>query len=252
MVGRQVCKPPVCSGRVRAGVWWRRVGVGGPCCGVTAAASVSGDTPGVSGGGWPSFEYVADVFDELLPAAQAGGEWAWERLYGCFTPQLVGYLRTQGVPDVVVDELVSETWLGVVDGLLRFSGDAVGFRKFVVTVCRHRLIDWRRRRQARPEDPGGSRPADGGGVPVFVGSTDDPEAVMQTKAATSQVLELLGRLSDTQREALVLRMLWGLSTREIAQVVGKRRGAVKQAQQRGLNRLRQMLEADSTLDRSEA
>ena len=49
---------------------------------------------------------------------------------------------------------------------------------------------------------------------------------------------ILGGLSPDQRDVLLLRILAGLTIAEIAEVIGKREGAVKMLQARGIAALR--------------
>jgi len=48
------------------------------------------------------------------------------------------------------------------------------------------------------------------------------------------VRRLVGRLSPDQQSVLLLRIVGDLTVEEVARVVGKRRGAVKALQRRGL------------------
>jgi RNA polymerase sigma-70 factor (ECF subfamily) len=65
----------------------------------------------------------------------------------------------------------------------------------------------------------------------------------------ARVRSALGRLDPRDREVLVLRYLEGLTTDEIAAVLGVRSGAVKMRHLRALERLRGML--DGELGRAE-
>jgi RNA polymerase sigma-70 factor (ECF subfamily) len=52
----------------------------------------------------------------------------------------------------------------------------------------------------------------------------------------------LQRLTEDQRQVLTLRFIEGLSTEEVAQVMGKRQGAIRALQMRGLQALAQIIE----------
>jgi len=94
-------------------------------------------------------------FDDVLVAAQAGAPWAFEVLYRDLSPSVTGYLRLHGAAEP--DDLASETFLGVFQGLAGFRGDEQALRAWVFTIAHRRLIDDWRRRSRRPElapDPG--------------------------------------------------------------------------------------------------
>jgi RNA polymerase sigma-70 factor (ECF subfamily) len=61
--------------------------------------------------------------------------------------------------------------------------------------------------------------------------------------ATAHVEEVLDHLSVDQRDVLLLRILGGLTIGEIALVVGKKEGAVKMLQARGLAAIRKQISA---------
>jgi len=179
---------------------------------------------------------MLDDFDEVLAAARGGDESAFTSLFRSVQPLLLRYLRTVARDGAVTaDDVAADTWMSVVRGLGRFRGDEDGFRGWVFTIARARLVDARRsaRRLPLPVDAAvelTERP----------GAADVPAAVdelMTTEAA----LELVGRLAPDQAEAVVLRHVVGLDVAQTARVLGKKPGAVRIATMRGLHRLRELL-----------
>ena len=173
---------------------------------------------------------LGEHFPKILAAAQAGGEWAWRELYGATAPLLTRYLRARSVPDA--DDVVGETFLRVVRSIDRFDGDESGFRTWVFTIGRNLVIDDVRRRARRPVD---AEPTERLAV---IGPTGDTEEDALQGLGLAQVRAVLERLSADQRDVLLLRILGGLTIAEIAQVIGKREGAVKMLQARGIASLR--------------
>ena len=177
-----------------------------------------------------------EPFATLLTAAQAGGEWAYERVYRSLAPAVAGYLRVQGAADA--DDLTSEVFERAFTNLGRFSGDEAQFRSWVFTIAHHRLTDERRRAGRRPVRADGDvseLPA--GAVPA--GDVED-EAVR--RLATERVRRLCEGLAPDQRDVLLLRMLAALTVDEIADALGKTPGAVKALQRRGLAAIRRQIE----------
>jgi len=179
-----------------------------------------------------------EPFDRVLAAARRGDEAAFTRLFRSVQPLLLRYLRTVARDGLVsADDVAAETWVSVVRGLDRFRGDEDGFRGWVFTIARARLVDARRStgRLPLPVDTVAEladRPAE----------VDVPTAVdelMTTEAA----LEVIARLAPDQAEAVVLRHVVGLDVAQTARVLGKKPGAVRVATMRGLARLRQLLPA---------
>ena len=178
---------------------------------------------------------LREQFPRVLAAACAGGEWAWRELYEAVAPQLTRYLRARGVPEP--DEVVGETFVKVVRYIEGFDGDETAFRTWVFTIGRNLVVDDLRKRSRRPVDV----------VPdeqlLKAGPRGDAEDDAMRELATSHVEEVLAHLSVDQRDVLLLRILGGLTIGEIALVVGKKEGAVKMLQARGLAAIRKQISA---------
>jgi RNA polymerase sigma-70 factor (ECF subfamily) len=164
-------------------------------------------------------------FDSVLEAARGGADWAWGSLYSGLAPKVLGYLRGLGAAEA--DDLTGEVFVQVVRDLHRFHGDERAFRAWVLTIAHHRFLDHCRRSSRRPVDPVAEVPE----PPVRVG---DAEQDALDELAGERVRELLARLSHDQRAVLLLRIVGGLTVEEVATAIGKRPGAVKALQRRGL------------------
>lgn len=165
-------------------------------------------------------------FPEVLAAARAGADWAWERLYESVAGSVRGYLAAHGATDA--DELTGEVLLQLVRGLPRFEGDEAGFRSWVFLIAHHRLIDERRRQ--RRDEALARQPQE----------TTSPgaEADGETRLAEAEWGPRLRRLTDDQRDVILLRVVAGLSAEEVGRILGKKPGAVRVLQHRALARLR--------------
>jgi RNA polymerase sigma-70 factor, ECF subfamily len=183
----------------------------------------------------PDAHHTIDDFPRLLAAAKSGDEAAFSLLFRSVQPLLLRYLRT--LSRDLADDVAAETWVAVVRGLERFRGGADGFRGWVFTIARARLVDARRAAGRLPvpvdtEAALGDRPGQ-----VDVAATVDE--LMSTEAA----LALIAGLAPDQAEAVLLRHVVGLDVAATAQVLRKRPGAVRIATMRGLARLRTQLAA---------
>ena len=77
-----------------------------------------------------------------------------------------------------------------------------------------------------------------------VWTADVPDAPdREARGVDADLLAALLGLTDDQREVVVLRFIGDLPLEDVAKIVGKRTGAVKMLQARGLERLRAMLES---------
>lgn len=175
-------------------------------------------------------------FDGLLAAAREGDEGAWAEIWGELSPAILGYLRGQNLPDP--EDTLSEAFLQAARDLHKFDGDWQRFRGWVFTIAHHRLIDDRRRAARRPMDLM-AEPPEPERAPVSDASTEALERI-----GAEEVHRVLGTLSPDQRAVLLLRIVGDLSLEQVAEATGKRTGAVKQLQRRGLQAVKRQLERE--------
>lgn len=176
-------------------------------------------------------------FDALLAAARRGDEDAFVLLFRSVQPALLRYLRVLG--GALADDVAGETWVSVVRGLDRFSGDESGWRSWVFTIAHARLRD-AQRKQGRLPVPVDDREL----WETQVARVDvwrDVEELMTTEDA----LRLVACLPRDQAAAVMLRHVVGLEVAQAAEVLGKRAGAVRVATHRGLRALAAFLEGDT-------
>ena len=161
----------------------------------------------------------------LLERAKAGETAAWSELYHWLAPAVAGYVRLRGARDV--DDLTSETFLAVFRNIATFNGSIDQFRSWVFVIAHRRLLDERRRLARCPH------------TETFVDAyaeDDDFEGAM----SEARVRAICAQLPAEQADVMVLRILGDFTIEQIAQVVGKSEGAVKQLQRRGLDNLRKI------------
>jgi RNA polymerase sigma-70 factor, ECF subfamily len=167
----------------------------------------------------------AERFTSLLVAAREGSEAAWQELYNGIAPVVLGYLRANGSPDP--EDVLSEVFLQVARDIGTFDGEEKGFRSWVFTIAHHRLIDARRHSARRPVEFVAEPPEPGD-------RADDAADEALARIGTEEVQRVLATLSPEQRAVLLLRVLADMSIEDVATAVGKRPGAVKALQRRGL------------------
>jgi len=180
----------------------------------------------------------AGEFEQVLDGARRGDEASFATLWRAFNPPLLRFLTTLADGDDAA-EVASTVWLEVVRGLDGFAGDEAGFRAWLFTKARSRLIDLRRARRRRParspeHDEADRRP----------GAAPDPAAVLDDAFSTEAALALIGTLPPDQAEVLLLRVVADLDVATVAAMTGKRPGTVRVLAHRGLRRLAKQLGVD--------
>ena len=169
-------------------------------------------------------------FPAVLDLAQRRDERALEVLYRDLAPAVLGYLRAQGSAEP--EDVASEVFISLVRGLGTFQGDERAFRSWAFTIAHHRMVDERRRVSRRAEEL-----AELPRLALVAGGSATVEHDVLARVGETRALALLGTLTEDQRAVVLLRILMDLSVAEVAEILGKREGAVKTLQRRALARL---------------
>jgi RNA polymerase sigma-70 factor (ECF subfamily) len=176
---------------------------------------------------------IGESFTTVLAAAQDGSEAAFTVLWRDVNPALVRYLRV--IAPEAAEDVAAETWLQALRGLSRFRGTEENWRAWLFTIARSRAVDERRRRSRRTMVPLDEMSP--GETPV---APDAGEVALQN-LRTERAIALIGTLPALQAEVIMLRVVGGMDTQTVAEVLGRSPGAVRVAAHRGLRRLAAML-----------
>jgi RNA polymerase sigma-70 factor (ECF subfamily) len=174
---------------------------------------------------------MGGAFGEILARAKAGDDAAFACIFRDVQPALLRYLRVIA-PDP--DDVAGETWVQVVAGLAGFRGDEQAFRAWLFTIARHRAADGGRSRTRRP-----TVPLELSDAAEQLVSADTADLALEAISVRA-VLRLIASLPPDQAEIIMLRVVAGLDSGDVARIVGKTPGAVRVAAHRGLRRLAEL------------
>ncbi len=203
---------------------------------------------------------------ELSPEVQARlaarDREAWSEFLELRRPQLLAYIDRH-LSDtlrrkVEAGDLWQEVCLSALQGIETLElGDRDPFG-WLCQLADRRIVDaWRhhfgaQKRAANREvglEAGGTADDDRRGlVDLLSASMTTPSQAMARDQRADRLREALDRLPDEAREAIRLRYLEGLPSKEIAQRLGKTDGATRVLLTRTLNKLQQLLGEDVTFE----
>jgi RNA polymerase sigma-70 factor (ECF subfamily) len=176
----------------------------------------------------------------VLAAARAGDEWAFTLLFREWNPPLIRYLRARA--PAVAEDLASEVWMTAAGKLVDFQGGQAEWRAWLFTLAHRRSIDHHRqatRRRTHPAPPAAFVEGRAG---------DDPaQETADGLSAQAAIDELTAKLTSQQAEVIVLRVVAGLDSAEVAEVMGRSPGWVRVTQHRALRRLEERAIPDRSL-----
>src|ERR1700722_11818189 len=176
---------------------------------------------------------VGDDFARVLADAQGGSEDQFAVLWRDTNPALLRYLRVLAPENA--EDIAAETGAHVVRGLPRFIGDEAAWRAWLFTTARRRLIDQARLRKRHPAEP-----LDGVSAAEMPRTPDAAQIAMET-LATESAIALLSQLPPPQAEVIMLRVVAGLDTEAVAELLGKTPGNIRVMAHRGLKKLEDLL-----------
>jgi RNA polymerase sigma-70 factor (ECF subfamily) len=172
--------------------------------------------------------------EDLVRRIRANEADAFDELYSRYSPRVFGYLfqRLNGNVEEAED-LTAEVFTKVYEKIDRFQVQGAPLSAWLFRIAHNRLIDSVRRRPKQTQVGLDDAPMLAAG-PVF-GSVDQQVAMEQIKIG-------LARLTEEQRQVIILRFLEGKSLAETAVAMNRNEDAVKKLQARGLASLRRGIE----------
>ncbi|WP_309818567.1 sigma-70 family RNA polymerase sigma factor [Pseudarthrobacter sulfonivorans] len=157
-------------------------------------------------------------------------------VYRTFSGAVLGYLKARGVDDP--EAVTQDVFLAFFPKIGELTGGLQGAKSLVFSIAHARMVDYYRRVERRPD----FTPYDPLQDERSTASAED-HALGHTGGAA----ELLEGLAEDHREVLALRVVADLSIEQVAGIMGKSQGAIKQLQRRALQNLK-----DQTLRRNQA
>lgn len=165
----------------------------------------------------------------LVRSSQNGDRDAFARLYETHLNRVHRYIYFRVYDREVAEDLTSLVFLKVWEHLDSFQGGQIPFAKWLYRIAHNTVIDYYRTRKTV--------------VPLEdvdllkLSYSDKVEEKLDLNMFSQKLAEALDELTVMQREVLILRFIWGLTSMEIADKLKKGRGAIRALQMRGLRRL---------------
>ncbi len=189
-----------------------------------------------------------DEDDELVARLRAGDEQAFVALVSRHHAAMVRVAGSFVSSPAIAEEVVQDTWLGVLRGIDGFAGRS-SFRTWLlrILVNRARSTGVREHRSVAVGDAGPvvdrSRfDASGAWMAPPQHWVEDSDDRLLAEGLADQLQTALGELPARQREVVVLRDVDGLSGREVCDVLEISEANQRVLLHRGRSHLRQALE----------
>jgi RNA polymerase sigma-70 factor (ECF subfamily) len=168
---------------------------------------------------------------ELVTRAKRHDPDAWEALYRRAHSRLLAYARRRLATREQAEDAVSDTMSRALRGIDTFEWTGAGFDAWLTGILRNVVLEGYRRTRR------GEVPATGIGTEVQSDEPGPAETVLADEDR-ERMKKGFASLDDADRELLELRVVVGLDSRAVGEVLSMSAGAVRMAQVRALNRLR--------------
>ena len=171
---------------------------------------------------------------QVVKAAANGDEQAFASLYDTYLDSIYRFIYLRVEDQQTAEDITSSVFLKAWEKLDKYRFRGIPFRAWLFRIARNAVIDhYRTRKETAP-------------LEAVIGVKDDNFMPVSERVGLSleadKVLECMQELTGDQRNVLTLKLVHGLNTQEVAKALGKRQGAVRALQMRGLQALAKIME----------
>ncbi len=180
----------------------------------------------------------------LISRVRVNDSTAWHELVALYSPLVAFWCRKQGVDESEINDSAQEIFFAVSRSIDNFkpAEQSGGFRAWLWTIARHKIIDARRRDQHRPRAQGGSTAIEAAQqIPERLDERDDSER-LEFNNLLHRALEQV----QCEFEAKTWQAFWrstidGVSIATLAAELDISAATIRQYRSRVLRRLRQQI-----------
>ena len=171
---------------------------------------------------------------QLVLQAQDGNSEAFGQLYDAYMERIYRFVYFRVEDQQTAEDITSQVFLKAWSNLDRFQFSRTPYLAWLYTIAHNAVIDhYRTRKVTTALDD------------VQLSQPDHSEVVeneIDLTVEMQSVKTALRSLTDDQQKVLTLKFIEGMSNNEIARHLGKREGAIRALQMRGLQALAKQLE----------
>ncbi len=162
----------------------------------------------------------------------AGGDFeAFGELYSIYLDRIYRYVFYQVKDRMTAEDITEEVFIKAWKAINSCKGKEQTFLPWLRSIAHNHVIDGFRSKQKEMS------------LNIeTVAEVYDFSLEVETKLEQQQLLDVMARLPQNQRQVIILKFIEGLDNREIGQVMHRNQGAIRVLQMRALAALRQKLD----------
>jgi RNA polymerase sigma-70 factor (ECF subfamily) len=176
--------------------------------------------------------------EALVKSASEGDEQAFSTLYDTYLDSIYRFIYLRVEDQQTAEDITSTVFLRAWEKLDKYEFRGVPFRAWLFRIARNAVIDhYRTRKESAP-------------LEAVINTHDESAISVSQKVGlhieAEKVMACMQQLTEDQRNVLTLKVVHGFSTEEVAKTLGKRQGAVRALQMRGLQALAKIMETNGS------
>lgn len=170
---------------------------------------------------------------EWIRRAAKGDANAFARLYDTYYDEVYRFIFHRVSDQQTAEDLTSQLFFKAWNNLGRYEARGFRFGAWLLQIARNMVIDhYRTRKETVALEPNATMKAD---------PAANVAKNVERKLEGERIRSMLRHLTDDQKEVLTLKFINGLSTKETAEVMQKKQGAIRALQMRGLQTLAKLM-----------
>lgn len=179
---------------------------------------------------------------KLIKLAKNGDKEAFSSLYKIYFVPIYRFIYLRVQNKSLAEDFTQTVFIKVYEAISDFRIENKTPLNYFFTVARNTIIDyWRKKKDLTLENPN---------IIAKEGQVDMAENIhniIQREEQSKILQNIIQYLTKDQQEIIILKFIDDLSTKEIAEIVGKTEEAVRQLQSRALKSIRSKLKDSKIL-----
>jgi RNA polymerase sigma-70 factor (ECF subfamily) len=181
--------------------------------------------------------------EKLIARASRGDAAAFGRLYDLYVDRVFAFARSRVRTVQDAEDLTEVAFTKAWQAIGSYDDRGLPFTAWLFRIARNAVIDCHRKSERQPETVDISAAA---ALPDSLRVED--EVIMRLDS--EQVRAALRELTEEQASVIIMRFMWDLSLKDVADALGKTEGAVKAMQHRAVRSLATLLGKEADEDDS--
>lgn len=173
--------------------------------------------------------------DRLVTKATGGNAGAFGELYDIYVAQIYRYIYYRVGSTVDAEDLAQQVFVRAWDAIGKYRKKSTPFIAWLMTISRNLVIDFYRARKDNVSLDGDYE---------FASHDAGPVELAEKESERREITRSINKLSEEQRQIVLMRFIESYSYEEIASVLKKNESTVRVILHRALKKLRIIMEQD--------